>query len=563
MLRKCLLTIVLFSAVTLSAQAFQVAITELMPDPEPAISLPPEEFIELTNVSGKPIDISGWQLSNGRTTARLPDSVFLAADSILIICSSRSADQFARFGSTLGVTHFPALSNEDDTIVLTNLTGLVIHAVAYSGKWYSREWPSGGRSLEMIQLQNSCSQQNNWGPSKAITGGTPGQANSLASEPTEGHRFTLLYAFCKTDSAVVLVFDDAIDAGSISLPGAIQTDPAVQFNSMHIEGQLHNQLVCTLAKPLVPHQLIEISADGITSCLHQPTGGIRRVKVGLPDPDPEKLVINEILFDPPIDGADYMEFYNASDKVTNLQDLQVANRNSSREIAGKKTISAGPRYIFPGEYIAITTDPDWLSRQYLVKDPAKIVTVEALPAWPNERGNVLLLTTDNSILDELMYAADWHFELLRNKEGVALERKDPGATTQDPSNWLSAATHAGYGTPGYSNSQFMALAGTAQNIWLEPELFTPNSDGLDDVCKISYRFDQSGFVLTTKIFDRSGMLVRTLVNNGLCGLQGFFPWDGKDDKKKQLPPNVYIVVTELFSIAGKTMRFRHAVTMGY
>ena len=58
------------------------------------------------------------------------------------------------------------------------------------------------------------------------------------------------------------------------------------------------------------------------------------------------------------------------------------------------------------------------------------------------------------VVDEVKYKDDWHFQLIDNAEGVALERIDPGKPGQDPDNWHSAASTAGYGTPTYKNSQF-------------------------------------------------------------------------------------------------------------
>lgn len=563
MLIKLVCTTLLFLAGSLSAQAFQVAITELLPDPEPPVGLPAEEFIELTNVSGKNMLISGWSLSNGRTTSVIPDSTFLAENEIIILCSSSSTSLFTGFGRTIGLTRFPALSNEMDTIILRDNVGKIIHAVAYSSTWYNPEWPPSGRSLEMIDLKKSCTLQNNWAASKSATGGTPGRPNDPAAEPNDEQQFTLLYTYTNHESEIVLVFDDAIDTAANLTEKDLATFPAIKINNCQIQGSLKNELACTVLKPLEPNQVFEIEADGIRSCLSHPPGGTRRVRMGLPGNDNRKLLISEILFDPPGAGADYIELYNASENIIDLQTTRIANRNSAGEVAAKKSLSTIPRYIFPGEWLAFTAMPEWLGRQFHVRDPAKIVRVASLPSWPNDRGTAILLDDKDSVLDELQYDVGWHFELLGNKEGVALERKDYTSTTQSAANWFSASSNASYGTPGYANSQANSTNGKGREIWPEPTLFTPNQDGIDDQCYFQYRFDRPGYVLTTKIFTRHGQLVRTLVNNGLCGTSGSVVWDGKDDKKNQLPPNIYLVVTDLFSLEGFTGRYRHAVTMGY
>ncbi|MBZ5858745.1 lamin tail domain-containing protein [Flavihumibacter profundi] len=552
----------MISAGTHSAQAFQVVITELLPDPVPAISLPPEEFIELTNVSGKIIDISGWLLSNGRTTAVFPDSTFLPPDSILIVCSTRAFSQYLSYGRTIALTKYPVLSNDGDTILLFDRNQNLIHAVAYSIKSYGGV-NTNGRSLEMIDLKKACSIKGNWQASESEAGGSPGKPSLAGISRDKETGFNLLYGFTKGNDKLVLVFDDVIDAASVANIKAIESEPWLDFTGLTIDGPLHNQLVCQLAGPLLPHKVYALQANSIRSCQLYPPGNTRRVKLGLADSIATGMVINELLFDPPPTGCDYVELYNTGQQIIDLQQLKLANRNNRGEISSSKSISTSPRYFCPGEYIVCTENKGWLSKQYLVKDPITILELEKLPSWPNETGSVVLLDGNNKILDELNYQSGWQFELLGNKEGIALERRNPTGKTQDRDNWFSAAMNVGYGTPGYANSQFTGNTFNGIKIWPEPALFSPDGDGKDDFCHIRYSFNEPGYVLTTLIYNRNGILVRSLARNGLCGIQGQFSWDGKDDKKNQLPPGIYIAVTDIFSVNGKTRRWRHAITLVY
>ena len=61
------------------------------------------------------------------------------------------------------------------------------------------------------------------------------------------------------------------------------------------------------------------------------------------------------------------------------------------------------------------------------------------------------------MVDEVKYKDDWHFKLIDDAEGVSLERIDPDGTSQDETNWHSAASTAGYGTPTYKNSQYQTI----------------------------------------------------------------------------------------------------------
>jgi hypothetical protein len=177
--------------------------------------------------------------------------------------------------------------------------------------------------------------------------------------------------------------------------------------------------------------------------------------VGLPsDPAAGEWIINEILFNPRANGYDYVEFYNNSTRILDASKLYIANRNSSGVAGSVKTLSAIPSYIFPGGYIVVTEDADNLALNYLVKDPGNVLVISSLPSFPDDEGTVVALNFQGTVTDEVTYRDDWHFKLIDNAEGVSLERIDPAGPSQQASNWHSAASTAGYGTPGYKNSQY-------------------------------------------------------------------------------------------------------------
>ncbi|HMG67332.1 MAG TPA: gliding motility-associated C-terminal domain-containing protein, partial [Chitinophagaceae bacterium] len=165
------------------------------------------------------------------------------------------------------------------------------------------------------------------------------------------------------------------------------------------------------------------------------------------------------------------------------------------------------------------------------------------------------------IIDELAYDEHWQFKLINNDECVALERIDYNKPTQDAANWHSAATSAGYGTPGYQNSQFKTDVLLQGSITVTPAVFSPDNDGSDDFLTISYQFPEQGYMCNITIFDAGGRPVRFLTRNALCGMRGYFRWDGLDEKSAKLPIGVYVILTEVFNLKGKTNRFKQAVTL--
>ena len=160
-----------------------------------------------------------------------------------------------------------------------------------------------------------------------------------------------------------------------------------------------------------------------------------------------------------------------------------------------------------------------------------------------------------------MYDEKWHFKLIDNREGVALERIDYNAPTQQPDNWHSAATNVGYGTPTYKNSQYKINDEIPGEITVTSEIVSPDNDGQDDFATIEYSFPSPGYVANITIFDAAGRVVRYLQRNALCGIKGIYRWDGLGEKNQKLPVGIYIIYTEVFNLDGKKRQFKNTIVM--
>lgn len=273
------------------------------------------------------------------------------------------------------------------------------------------------------------------------------------------------------------------------------------------------------------------------------------------------MVINEILFNPKPNAFDYVEFYNKSNKILDASKLYIANRNSSGTISSLKKLSETPFYIFPEDHIVATEDAASLQTNYLVQNPSNVLLISSLPSYPDDEGIIVLTNSIGDIVDEVSYLDDWHFALISDDEGVALERIDPASVSQNKNNWHSAASTAGYGTPTYKNSQYKRVDNINATIEVSPKIFSPDNDGHDDILTISYNIAESGYVANINIFDANGRLVRYFVKNALLGLKGSWNWDGLDEKNQKLPIGTYIIYTEIFNLQGKKKSFKNTVVL--
>jgi len=273
------------------------------------------------------------------------------------------------------------------------------------------------------------------------------------------------------------------------------------------------------------------------------------------------VVINEILFNPKPSAYDYIELYNRSDSTVDLRTLHLTNRSASGQYGVLKKLTDTARYLLPHAYVVFTENAANLALHYFVKAPAAVVEMASLPSYPNAAGTVVLLDTLKNGVDEVPYAETWQFGLLADAEGVALERIDPDGASNEKTNWHSAASDAGYGTPGYQNSQYKLFQNPIASIGITPKLFSPDGDGTDDVLTIAYAVPENGTVANVFIYDASGRQRNHLVKGAVLGTTGSFTWNGLDARGQRLPVGQYIIYTELFTLQGKKHRFKNVVVL--
>ena len=271
------------------------------------------------------------------------------------------------------------------------------------------------------------------------------------------------------------------------------------------------------------------------------------------------ILVSEILFNPIPGGSDYVELYNASDKAISLNTLRLARMDDSTIV---KLFAIADSGVFnPHDYLVVTTDAAFVSGNYIVRFPAKMLEVKSMPSYNDASGIVVVCTSDSLILDRLDYNEKMHSRLLRDREGVALERRSFQAATQDASNWYSAATTAGYGTPTYANSQSHELLFLDNDFVVSTPLFSPDGDGYNDLLDITYSLDQCDLSANVTIYDPAGHLVRHLLRGALIGCSGDLTWDGADDDGRRMPRGKYVVFIEVFNDNGVKQSWRHTVSL--
>ena len=273
------------------------------------------------------------------------------------------------------------------------------------------------------------------------------------------------------------------------------------------------------------------------------------------------IVLNEILFNPTPTSTDYVELYNNTNFTIDLKNIKIANRNTAGQVSSIKTLTTNSYFLAPQRFVVITEDSALVKANYIVQNLNAFIIVPTMPSFNDDKSSVLILNAQGVVVDELKYDEKWHFSLITNREGVALERIDYNAPTQSQENWHSASTSVGYGTPTYKNSQYKINDQLQGEITTTPEIVSPDNDGMDDFATVNYSFPQPGYVANITIFDAAGRVVRNLQRNALCGIRGSFRWDGLGEKNQQIATGIYIIYTEVFNLDGKKKRFKNTMVV--
>ncbi|QQR88095.1 MAG: lamin tail domain-containing protein [Flavobacteriales bacterium] len=538
-----------------------VVINEIMADPSPTVGLPDAEFVEIHNPTTDAFDLAGWIITDGSTNGVLP-AFNLLPGAYAILTDDANAALFPGFGDVLSIASFPSLNNDGDPLELKDDGGVVIDAVAYDIAWYNDDAKDdGGWTLEQKNPGTPCSGGTNWSASTAGAGGTPGTANSILNTTPDVQPPSLVSVQVNSTTSITLVFNEEMNAASL-VAGTYSIAPAITVVSVTAGAPPVTSATLVLGQPLVVGQQYTISVTSVSDCPGNTIGSSNTATFALPEPaSPGDIVINEVLYDPRVGGYDFVELYNASSKTLSLADLKLANEENGT-ISNITAITTQAVLLLPGKYIAITENTANITAEYPLGHTDRYFQTD-IPSYNNGDGTVVLMDVDGDTLDLFRYNDDLHFELLNSTEGVSLERIDPARPSSDNTNWHSAAEAVGSATPGYRNSQYSATDAPTGELVIDRAIFSPDNDGFEDVLTMAYRFDQAGFMGNIIIYDQSGREAKKLMQNELLGTTGSISWDGILDTNEKARMGPYIVVFEVFDLAGNVETYRKTVVLAH
>jgi hypothetical protein len=510
------------------------------------------EYVELYNRTDHSIDLAGWTIATATRAGRIT-SGSIEANGYALIGSAP-----AEAGSALAVANRPTLPDGGASLLLADGCGTAVAMLAYSDSWYADEAKkTGGYSLEKIDLNNLEESPANWRASTSERGGTPGEENSVAAAnadvtPPE------LAGFQMAETELHLRFGEALNGAALAAEGFSLDHSIGAAKSVWWDTEQPANITLAFSRPLARNVVYTLSVrEGVVGDLSQNYRGDLTLQAGFGEhPAAGDVVINELLFNPYAGGVDFVELYNRSDNIAELEGVRIASRNvASGAVADSYPL---PAYaLFPRSYVAVTTLPEVVREQYSCPKPEAFIALSRLPSYPNDGGCVSLLDSAGAALEDFYYSEKMHSRMLTNAKGVSLERINPRLPAGEAASWTSAAQAVGFATPTGKNSQYSEREDSGSDaVNLFPETFSPDGDGADDLLFISYTMPAEGYIANITIFDAAGRIAKTLCRNVTLAVEGRLSWDGTCNNGKVAAVGIYVVYVEVFSLNGKVNKYK-------
>lgn len=424
------------------AQENDIVISEFFPDPTPPIGLPEKEFVELYNRTNHTINLAGWSISDGTTTAILNNAT-IAADSFIILCASPSVADFSPFGKVAALNSLPSLNNTSDQILIKDATGKIIHNVRYDLGWYANtSKQDGGYTIEMNNPEQLCLEKQNYAASDNPQGGTPGMQNSRWNKDADTTAPFLKHVIVIDSLSLALVFTERMDSSSLLAANITLVNNTVVNKNVSLS---HDSLTLYLAQPLPPNKSNTVTVNNARDCSGNTMVTASNTFTHFV---PERahqfdVLINEIMPDPDpaiqLPNAEYIELFNHSNKFISLKDWTISDISSTAVL---------PSFILhPDSFLVLTTSSNSIHFQPAVN----ILGVAGFPSLGNDGDAITLKDESGRVIHHLIYSSNAYKDNLKKNGGWSLELLDPQNPCGGDYNLASSLNPRG-GTPGLTNS---------------------------------------------------------------------------------------------------------------
>ncbi|MBK9270982.1 MAG: lamin tail domain-containing protein [Saprospiraceae bacterium] len=536
-------------------------ISEFMADPTPSAGLPDAEFIELYNNSNRIFDISNFVIADASSSSSPFPYYLIGPGEYLILCNVADTTSFQQYGNTLGIRSLPALNNTGDEIILLSSSKMILHQLNFDQNWYGNTpKKEGGYSLELQKPNQYCKGSSSWAVTQSNIGGTPGQINSVFDQSFDLNGPEIINVTAVSKWEIKLLLNEALHADLNHVTDLYMIDQGITIATADVDPDNPHCVLLLLNQALldsVQYSLIFKDAKDCSGNM-APT---QTVQFQLPSaPSAGDLLWNEVLFNPVSGGSDYVEIVNVSQKIVLVKDIFISNPRTST-LLYKVNLDLT---IAPDDYLVFTPDRKNILDNFPYADSFKIFQI-SLPGFDDKEGDLVMSTPIGGrqvLIDSFSYSNSWHHPLVRDENGVSLEKIRPVLSSLEKNHWQSASSRVNYGTPGLKNSQYLdTISGDSKKPYKDfDRVISPNGDAYRDFLSIEFDLDQAGYKLRAEVFTPSGQLVKTL-SNEIIGTQDLLIWAGDDNMERILPSGNYILRLSLIHPAGKRSNYSELIVV--
>ena len=418
-------------------------ITEIMATPAPSNGLPEREYIEIFNNSNKILSTEDLFLKDDKAAVSI-GSYDVAPQTYVILTSTAGSTEMAAYGTSIGISSFPNYTI-DDEVSLERADGTTIFNVDYDKTYYQDEnKEDGGYSMEMVNLAPACFDQGNWGASSAALGGTPGSQNSIFDDSPDVTAPTVTSFEVIDESNFAFTFSESMNLATL-IPANFDASGDLTVSEVNWVDEFGQAITVSLATPFTDGTEFTISISGVEDCAGNSMATETFSFASGDEPQPFELLITEIMANPtPSAGlpeAEYVEIYNASNKILSLDGVVLADKVSASYLANST--------IKPGEYLILTPSANASSFEAY----GDVMTLLTWPNLNNDSDKLSLYNKSGDQIFTLTYAQSWYRSQSKSSGGYSLEMIDLNYPCVEEGNWTATESTNG-GTPGTQNAVY-------------------------------------------------------------------------------------------------------------
>ncbi|HCK98881.1 MAG TPA: hypothetical protein DHW42_02065 [Candidatus Marinimicrobia bacterium] len=512
------------------------------------------EFIEFVNIGSDNIQIADWFLANKRSIAQIKAPVIIKPGEYLVLVND-SSTYFNYFPPSnavvLALPKWPGLNNMAGKILLKDLTGTIIDSVEYDETWGLRP----GISMEKKFPDLAGSLLENWTPSNAEFGATPGMLNSITPPMHDLSLDSVALSPAMGDEATEFTISLKVsNIGLSECPNAI----------IHIFDKQENITGPIISRPtgsMEPGKTdsLSFSIGTLSSGLHTLIAGLDwavdqnaqndsmqiAVRVSF---ESGALLLSEFMAMPgEIEAggnsvAEYVEVYNPRPEDVYLKGWFISDENTDKPVQLFED-----KFVSSRDYFVIASDSTVF--QYSGLNARQTIVLAKFPSLNNEADCIVMKDPTGRMIDSLRYSSGWGITKNSSHERVFYTNPNIG------NNWRLSTSLAG-GTPGLPNSVAISKEWKKPGIKVEPNPFSPNGDGIDDEVAILFQIPFPSAKVTVEIYDMMGRLIYQPAKNVLSSSEGVVYWNGASNHSGKTRIGMYVVrCTATDSMSDQTVGY--------